>query len=277
MTRQIKQRQCAVVVALLFGALSGAALAETSNDRYWAQLSGYWASISSSARLDFPGTKIPGTSLELEDELGLSDRDVLPAIQIGGRISQNWRMEFEYYSLERNGTRSIDRQINWGDLSFPASASVTTNFETTIYRVSAGYSFYKTPQAEAGLVFGLHMTDFVIALSGQASVGGNAASFQSESKDQLVPLPTLGLYGGYAINDKFNLRARLDYFSLNYDDYDGSLMALSAAVDWRFHKNFAAGIGYRYVDYGLEATKDSFHGEVQYSFSGPTLFLETAF
>lgn len=277
MTRQIKQVQCAAAVALLFGALSGSALAETSNDRYWAQLSGYWASISSSARLDFPGTQVPGTSLELEDDLGLSDRDVLPAVQLGARISQNWRLEFEYYSLKRTGTRSTSRVINWGELTFPVNASVSTTFETTIYRASAGYSFYKTPQAEAGLVFGLHLTDFVIALNGQASAGSGSASYQGESRDQLVPLPTLGLYGGYAINDQFNLRGRLDYFGLNYEGYDGSLVTLMAAVDWRFHKNFAAGVGYRYVDYGLEATKDKFHGQVDYSFSGPTLFLETAF
>jgi hypothetical protein len=50
-----------------------------------------------------------------------------------------------------------------------------------------------------------------------------------------------------------------------------------AAVDWRFHKNMGVGIGYRYVDYELEADKADFRGEVQYTFKGPTIFFNVAF
>jgi hypothetical protein len=37
------------------------------------------------------------------------------------------------------------------------------------------------------------------------------------------------------------------------------------------------GIGYRYVDYDLEATSDDYRGEINYNFKGPTLFLNAAF
>jgi hypothetical protein len=74
-----------------------------------------------------------------------------------------------------------------------------------------------------------------------------------------------------------HLRGRVDYLSLEYDEYDGSLINWLAAVDWRFAKNWGAGIGYRFVDYKLNVTKREFYGEVNYRFKGPTLFLNAAF
>jgi opacity protein-like surface antigen len=73
------------------------------------------------------------------------------------------------------------------------------------------------------------------------------------------------------------LRSRVDYLSLEYKDYDGRLTNWMAAVDWRFHKNVAVGVGYRYVDYKLESTKSDFTGEVKYTFKGPTIFINAGF
>jgi hypothetical protein len=73
------------------------------------------------------------------------------------------------------------------------------------------------------------------------------------------------------------LRGRVDFLSLKYQDYDGRLLNWMVAVDWRFSKNVGAGLGYRYVDYKLEATKTDFTGEVKYTFKGPTIFINAAF
>jgi hypothetical protein len=50
-----------------------------------------------------------------------------------------------------------------------------------------------------------------------------------------------------------------------------------AAFDWRFTKNFGAGVGYRYVDYKVGVTKSDFNGEVKYTFKGPTIFVNLGF
>jgi len=92
-----------------------------------------------------------------------------------------------------------------------------------------------------------------------------------------VPLPTLGLFGNYMLSDQWVLRGRVDFLSLSSGEYDGSLVNWLAAVDWRFAKNWGTGLGYRYVDYKLESTKEHFHGEVNYRFKGPTLYLQANF
>lgn len=47
--------------------------AEGPQDRFWAQLEYFRPTIDSSARLDAPGTRLPGTRVSMEDDLGLND------------------------------------------------------------------------------------------------------------------------------------------------------------------------------------------------------------
>ena len=262
--------------ALALATCAAAAHAEGPQDRYWAELEYFFPTISSTARLDFPGTNVPGTEVSLEDEMGLSDRKGTPYVLLGMRLGETWRLEFEYYKLDRSATRTIQRDIHWGDIEFPASADITTSFDSAVYRLTGGWSFYRTPQAEAGAAIGLHVTDFKMSMAGQGN-GPLGLSFQSEAKDQLVPLPTLGLYGSYQINDQWILRGRVDWLSLEYENYNGSLTNWVAAVDWRVAKNWGTGFGYRFVNYKLESNKDNFHGEVNYRFKGPTLYLQANF
>lgn len=162
------RRRAFAIAAALLGAVRGAA-AEEPQDRYWAELSYFYPSISSTARLDFPKTDVPGTVVSLEDDLGLANRKGTPYILLGMRLGERWRVEFEYYTLKRTAPSDVNRQIKWGEVGFPASAHLDSTFNSTVYRLSGGYSFYKSTDAEAGASFGLHMTDFMLELSGEAT------------------------------------------------------------------------------------------------------------
>ena len=273
--RSLPWRPIAAAAAL--ACASAGALAEGPQDRYWAGLEYFYPTISSTARIDATATARPGSTISLEDELDLSDRKGTPYINLGMRLGENWRLEFEYYSLKRDATKTLSRQIDWGDITFPVSTTVNSSFDSTVYRLTGGWSFVKTQQAEAGLGFGLHITDFATQLSGQVNVGPTAGTFQREAHDALVPLPTVGLYGSYLVAPQVILRGRVDFLSLKYQDYDGRLLNWMGAVDWRLSKNFGIGAGYRYVDYKLEATKSDFTGEINYTFKGPTIYVNAAF
>ena len=266
-----------VAAAAALACASAGAFAEGPQDRYWAGLEYFYPTISSTAHIDATATARPGTSLSLEDELDLSDRKGTPYVDLGMRLGENWRLEFEYYSLKRTANSTLARQVDWGDTTFPVGANVESKFDSTIYRITGGWSFLRNQQAEAGLSFGLHITDFTTQLSGQGTGVLTGSGFQREAHDALVPLPTVGLYGSYLATPQLILRGRVDFLSLKYQDYDGRLMNWMAAVDWRFTKNFGVGAGYRYVDYKLEATKSDFTGEVRYKFRGPTIFVNAAF
>jgi Outer membrane protein beta-barrel domain len=265
-----------LLAAVVLTGLSAGALAEAPQDRYWVGLEYFYPTITSTAKIDATATARPGSSIRLEDELDLDERKGTPYLNLGLRVGDNWRLEFEYYALKRDASKIISRQIDFGDASFPVGVQLDTEFNSTVYRLTTGWSFYKDQQAEAGLGFGLHVTDFELQLSG-VGTGAGGTAFRREAHDALVPLPTIGLYGSYFLMPEVQLRARVDYLSLEYKDYDGRLTNWMAAVDWRFHKNVAVGVGYRYVDYKLESTKSDFLGEVKYTFKGPTIFINAGF
>jgi hypothetical protein len=265
-----------LALAALLHAVACGAVAEGPQDRYWAELSYFYPTISSMARLDSRRTDVPGTVISLEDDLGLVGRKGTPYVQLGMRLGERWRVEFEYYSLERAAPSTIQRQITWGDAEFHASAQLDSRFDSTVYRLSGGYSLYRTFQSEAGVSFGLHMTDFTLEVSGEGN-GSNGFALLSERRHQFVPLPTMGLYGSYKFAERWSARGRVDYMSLSYDRYDGSLVNWLAAIEWRFAKHWGAGLGYRHVDYKLESWTPDLRGRVNYKFNGPAIFVYAAF
>jgi hypothetical protein len=250
--------------------------AETPQDRYWIQLEYFRPNVNSTARLDATGT-VRGTTLDMERDLGLAHSQSTGYLLLGTRLGQAWRLEFEYYQLRRSGSRTTDRDIQWGNASFPLSTTVDARFDTTIYRLTGGWSFVHTTQAELGAALGFHVTDFDLGLAGQAAGVANALSFQEVRRSQLVPLPTIGAYGSYQVAPQWTVRGRVDYLSLNYQNYDGKLLNSMAAVDWRFSRTFSIGAGYRYVKYELGLTKSDFEGQADYRFKGPIVYISAGF
>jgi len=237
-------------------------------DRWTLEIGLYAPTVKTSARLDSPTLGI-GTAVSFEDNLGLTDRETMGTFLGRVRLGERWRIEAEYFSLDRSGTQTISRTVNWGGNVYSVGAVVNSEFNSDIFRLSGGYSFIKNAQSELGVALGLHVTDFAASLS--------AASVGTKAGDTLAPLPTIGMYGAYAFTPRWLLSGRIDYFALGYNEYDGSLVNFSAGVDYRFHRNFGVGLGYRYVDYDLDLTKTNFTGNVQYQFSGPVLYAVGSF
>jgi opacity protein-like surface antigen len=237
-------------------------------DTWTFQLGAYIPSVDTTAHLN-SASGVIGTDVSLEDDLGFSDRKTLGSFNAAARLGQRWKIEFEYFQLNRSNSRSITKTINWGDQTYPINTTVEGKFDSTVYRLSGGYSFVKNDQAEVGAALGLFVTDFKASLSA-SGIGGQSA-------DTLAPLPTIALYGAYAFSPRWLLTGRVDYFSLNYNDYDGSLTSVTAGIDYRIARNFGIGAGYRYVDYDLTVSKSDFNGGVRYKFSGPTVYAIASF
>ncbi len=232
-------------------------------DRWTIQLGAYAPQVNTTAFLNSTAGG-RGTSVNFEDDLNLKDRETMPALLVSFRLGERWRVEAEYFSLRRDGSRPLSRTINWGDNTYVVGTVVNSEFDSDIYRLSAGYSFVKSNQAEFGVALGLHVTDFYASLS--------AAGIGAAVGDALAPLPTVGFYGAYAFTPRWLVSGRLDYFSLNYDKYDGTLVNFNLGLDYRFTRNFGVGVGFRHVDYDVNATDSGFNGGVSYKFSGPAIY-----
>jgi hypothetical protein len=247
--------------------------------RLYLDVGGYVPAVDTQLRVDRAGGS--GTVLDLEDDLDFEDRPTFPYALLNLRLGQRWRIEGEYFSIDRDKTTVIDRELVIGDDTFLGGWTVNSFFDTDVYRLSVGYSFFKRPNAEVGAALGAHVTtfDFGIRATGEESESTEAAA------DTLAPLPTIGLYGFYAFSPRWLMQGRVDYFALEYQEYSGRFLNFNAGLEFQLAKHLGLGAGYRYVDLEFTADKtlgvgdvsDDFRGEFQYHYSGPTVYLSFSY
>ena len=266
------------VAALLATAAAGLATptaAQSLRDKAWIEVSAYFPSVNTDATVGRPG--FPGTDIDLESDLNLNKHETLPAVYAGWRFTDRFTLAGEYYALDRNGTRLLTRDLSFGDSTFPASFEVKSELHSDVYRLTLGYSFIKTDQAELGAALGLHATDFKIGLEGQARVGSATGLVnRRENTKFLAPMPTVGVFGTYEPMPKLILTGRADYMSLDIGDYDGSILNAQAAIGYRVWGNVDLGVSYRYVKYKLDVDK-RLQTHLDYRFSGPSVFVRVGF
>jgi hypothetical protein len=210
-----------------------------------------------------------GANIDFEESLGLKTADTVPAGFARWRFGERWRVEAEYFQLNRSGEKAIDRTIQWGENTYPVNASVQSKFDFSDLRISVGYSFFKTRDKEFGVGIGLHVAAYDVGLS--ANMVG------SEQQDVTAPLPVLSLYGQVALTDHWAISGRLDRLSLSYKNYDGSLTAMGLDLMYQPFRHVGFGLGYRNLFINLDAEDDGRTLKLKQTFQGPLLFMNVSF
>ena len=176
------------------------------NKSFNLRLSGYQATTSTDIRVD-SNDGIRGGEISFEDDLGLSDRETQPLLDITYRFNPRHMVDFSYVNLSRSGSRVFEKTgIITDDIEWTAGTVLSGSFDSEVYRLSYGYSFINDGKKELGVLIGLHVTRLNITLSGTGSlvaintttgeqivVGGEAA--RTYDSGFTVPLPVIGLHG----------------------------------------------------------------------------------
>lgn len=233
------------------------------------KLGGFFSSSDTTLRIDASNGAL-GTSISLEDDLGYEKDKTLPVFDAVWRINPRHRLELGYFSLGRDAQKTIAGEIRFGDQVFPVGTDVTSTFDSDVWRLSYGWSFYRDGPNEIALLLGLHTTAFDVKL--ETSGGG-----VSEAADRTIPLPVIGLQGSWALSPNWRLNGWVQVFSLEYGDYEGSLFNGAVNVEYRFERNYAIGAGYLFNDYNLDVTKGRARGSFDYQFSGPMAYVSVGF
>lgn len=248
-----------------------------SLDKTWLlQVSAYFPRVDSSVRADSSNGSI-GTVIDFESDLGLERHAVLPAFMAEWRPGDDWVFNAEYYTLGRDTTWSIDRDLTVGDTVFPVNADISSGFDSDIFRFTIGNRLFQRPNLEIGLALGFHGTDFSLYIEGEGTVNGTPGQFRSETRSVFAPLPTVGAFLNARPAEKVQVNARLDWLSLTIDDYSGRLINTETSVSYSIHKNIDVGLSYRLVNYRVRVKKDDWNGKVNYQFNGPSIFVQVGF
>jgi hypothetical protein len=237
-------------------------------DRFSFELGAYNSRASTQASFG-PSTGGVGVIVDFEQTLGLEERNLSA---IGGflwRITDRWRLEVDYFSLNRDATRTLATDVTWGNQTFVAGSTVNSKYDFSDIRVSGGYSFFKRRDKELGVGLGLHVAGIKTSLQ--------ASGLGAEATDVTAPLPVLNLYGTFALTSEWAVRFRMDWLSLNYDAYSGDLRSTAIDVLYRPFRHVGFGMGLRTFVLDVEIDKTDWRGQARTTYTGPTAFVNVSF
>ena len=240
-------------------------------DKFYFSLGAYFPRTTTSAELE-SRTGV-GTNIDFENTLGMKESKTVPMGTARWRTGERWRVEAEYFQLNRSGDKTIDRTINWGDQTFPVNSTVSSKFDFSDLRLSGGYSFFKTKDKEVGVALGLHVAGYDANLSGNF----NGAPINSQSEKLTAPLPVLSAYGQFALTDRWAVGGRMDRFALKYGKFSGNLTGIALDVMYQPFKNVGFGIGSRALALKVAAEDEGRKAEFKQTFQGPVLFVNASF
>lgn len=252
------------------------------------RLSGFWATTKTEISVDSANGVI-GETLTFEDDLDLPDRKTLPLLDITYRFNPRHMIDFSYVNLSRDGSAVFSKSGTTTDnIQWTVGTDIKSQFDSEVYRLAYGYSFINDGEKELGMLLGVHVTRFGVQLSGRGSIvaidptTGQEVVVEGEADRTYdsgftVPLPVIGLHGAYAFTPKFHARGWVQFFSLQYDNYDGSMTNAAGMIEYDLFNNLGVGLGYAYYGYNLDSDNDHLKGSFSYDFSGPTAFIYASF
>jgi hypothetical protein len=215
-----------------------------------------------------------GGELDLS-QLGVDNNYVSPTLMVRWRVDRRWRFELAYENLYLSGQRGASTTIDFDDISIPVGWEVRSSVKIEMYAARAGYAFYTSSNSELGAMVGLDVFDASARISGAATVGATATA--SAGIAERLPVPTVGLYGTYAVTNRLSLEGSVSYIGGSYRGISGDVLMLAAHANYWLTERIAMGIGYRHVDVDV-TVKSSRRTEVyDFSFGGPNATLSLKF
>jgi hypothetical protein len=164
----------------------------------------------------------------------------------------------------------IDKEINWQGTIFPVGATVDSDIEFEVYKLAYTYSIMRRENGYLGLSAGLYIADIGAHLSAEGIA-------ENEGGAVTAPLPVIGLRGEYQFAEKWKFRASGEFFSLSYEEYDGTLTDFYAGVDYQLMENMAIGVGINSVSLDVGIEDDSLNGNLDWRYDGGLVFLKFDF
>ncbi len=218
------------------------------------------------------GTVI-GTSVNLEDDLGLDGNDSELRFEGFWRFKRKHLLGFSYVGLRRSGFTFIDESITIGDppQTFDVGADIASKIDSDVFTLNYRYSFFNNGKVDTGFAAGLSVFAFDLALAGTVTVddgmGGTTTEAGSVSESIPAPIPTMGFFTNFAITPNLIFRMEAGFLDIQVDDYDGRMVDTQLVFDWFFTKNVGIGGGFATTDLRF-AKKGTNPFIVDYRFGG---------
>lgn len=218
--------------------------ARVLSDTWRFELGGLWANFDSG--LQVSSGNLIGTSMNLENDLGLSSDTTTWNLNGYWRFGSANSVGFGYTSFSRTGSNKLKEAITVGDTVYDVDARLDSELDLQVLELYYRRSVVNNGKTEAGFTFGLSSYKIKASLAGEGTVNEDGESQYrenaTESEDAVAPIPVVGLFVNYAFTPKLILMTNAEFFRLNVGDVGGRFISSRALLEYYFTKNVAAGV-----------------------------------
>lgn len=224
-------------------------------------------------RVDGETSDAVGSDVDYDDTFDIGDFDRF-RVEASWRIAPRHLVRGMYFENNRRGTRSLQRDVEFGGETFPIGVMVAARSNLTVAQLSYEYAFLRRDSYELAGGIGVHYVDMDLGLDATVTAqgGSESRSLDAQATTQ-APLPVLGLRGLWRLPHDFYVAAQVQYFYLELEPYSGSLIDLKASLVWQLADH--VGIGVAYNDFGfrfdIEDRRD-FDGRLRWDYGGAIAF-----
>jgi len=242
------------------------------DNRYSVTVGVFALRPETTVRLDAPNGR--GTTLKMEDDLGLESHATAADLTFSARIGERHRVELEQFGINRSGERSNLRTIQVGSDTYDVGLQLETEFDMNVTRLGYAYSFVRDTNKEVGIHVGVHVTDMAMRVT--AALRPITERTQ-ELANTTAPLPVIGAQGAYRFLPRWTMRGRAQLFRLAAGDYEGAINHVAIAFEHATFEHVGIGVALDYFEVDLDSNDTSFLGAFELKFTGPRLFAHMSF
>ncbi len=235
-------------------------------DKFRVFVGGFFARLETDTRIT--SNDLGGTTVSLEDDLGLDDDEVVLFGGFRWRFGKRHSLGVTHVGLDRDADQILSRDLQIGDNLFTVSAETMTEFDFSFTTLSYQLSFWAHDRFDLGLMVGVSNVSFDFEVVGDVNTPvGGATARVAEGED--YPVPSVGLGFRYKFTDDWLVRGGATYFEYEIDDeWFASMFLAGVGVEWFPWRHFGFGVEYDFVSFEYDeddSNSDQFDVDFEYS------------
>lgn len=255
---------------------------DLSDRKFWISLGAFLPSFDTDVRADSEEVPFPGTTFNLEDDLGLSNDASNYRIDFVWRIAPRHTLAARYFDFTRKASATLEGDIQYGDVLFQTNSTVDSEFNLTYGGLSYRWSFTQKDGVDVYLIAGLDYVGFGGKLGGNGLVyqDGVVVGTFDEQVDASIgaPVPVLGLGLSIELTRRLFLKEEIEAFAIRVAGIEGSLVDNRLSLEWVPFQHVGFGLGYNSIRLKADETDgEGVDGSFNYEVKGGRIYLTVLF
>lgn len=216
---------------------------------------------------------VPGESIDFDEVFKTGDSETTGGIDFKWRFGEKWSLQGQYWRVSDSGSSTLEEDVKWQDVTFLRGTQVGAGADFDVARVFFGRRFGSGPQHEWGLGAGLHWLEISAYAEGQILTDMGDSEFYRGSVSAGAPLPNIGAWYTWSWSPRWALLTRVDWLSVSFDEFSGSLLNTSVGVNWAFSTHFGLSAFWNYFSLDVDVDNSDWRGAAKIAQNGPLIAL----